>query len=123
MRVGEGPPSAPIPLVLLAILRLLLALGAAEVLAPGRPALAPVAGLALPLYVLLLPAGVAELVWRGHALTLAAAAALFLASRWLPATLRRPALAGAALLAGLLLAATADLSQGLGSPALEISPG
>lgn len=123
MRVGEGPASAPIPLLLLTGLRLLIALSAAEALAPGRPVLAPIAGLALPLYVLLLPADLARQVWGGQGLTVAAAATLFLVARWLPASLRRPALAGAALLAGLLLAAAADLSQGMAGPALEISPG
>ncbi len=115
IRIGEGPESALIPLLVLAGLRLLVALAAAEALAPGRPLLAPFAGGALPLYVLLLPARLARALWGGPAaFTLGAAAVLFLAARWLPASLRRPTLGAATLLAGLLLAQAALLSQRLG---------
>ena len=115
LRIGEGPESDLIPLLVLAGLRLLLALAAAETLAPGRPLLAPFAGIALPLYVLLLPARLARALWGGPAaFTLLAAAVLLLAARWLPASLRRLALGAATLLAGLLLAQAALLSQRLG---------
>ncbi|HEX4962945.1 MAG TPA: hypothetical protein VF173_19085 [Thermoanaerobaculia bacterium] len=114
MRIGEGPESRPLPLALLTLLRLLLALAAAETLAPGRPFLAPLAAAALPLYVLLLPARLAHTLWGSPAaFTLAAAAILFLAARWLPPSLRRPALGAATLLAGLCLAQVALLSQKL----------
>jgi len=115
MRTGEGPASAPLAFVALVLLRMLLALGAAEALAPGRPLLAAAAGLALPLYALLLPAPLARALGaHGQWLTLAAASLLLLGARWLPPALRRPALLGGALLAGLYLGQANHLSQGLG---------
>jgi hypothetical protein len=115
LRVGEGLESALVPLVALALLRALLALGAAEALAPGRPVLAVAAGPGLLLYGLLLPAQLAQdLGAHGQWLTLAAAALLLLGARWLPAPLRRPALLGAALLAGFYLGQAARLSAELG---------
>ena len=60
LRTGEGPASAPAVFLALVLLRALVALGAAEALAPGRPLLAVAAGLALPLYALLLPAPLAH---------------------------------------------------------------
>lgn len=125
MRTGEGPASAPAAFIALVLLRMLLALGAAEALAPGRPLLAAAAGLALPLYALLLPAPLAHsLGAHGQWLTLAAAALLLLGARWLPPALRRPALLGGALLAGLYLGQATHLSQGLGQPAFPpmVSP-
>lgn len=114
LRMGEGPGSTPAVLAVLAVLRTLIALGAAEALSPGRPRLAAAAGLALPLYALLLPAPLAQSLGRhGQWLTLAAAALLFLAARWLPPNLRRPALLAATLLAGLYLGAAVKLSQEL----------
>ncbi|HEV8578495.1 MAG TPA: hypothetical protein VGX68_05375 [Thermoanaerobaculia bacterium] len=122
LRTGEGPASEPLPLAALAALRALVALGAAESAAPGRPRLAGAAGLALPLYGLLLPARLAGLLWRqGQALTLGAATLLLLTARWLPASLRRPALAGATLLAGAFLAQAADLSRQLAPLSIEHS--
>ena len=117
LRIGEGPESALIPLAILAGLRLLVSLAAAETLAPPghRPVFAPFAGGVLPLYVLLLPARLARALWGGPAaFTLGAAAVLFLAARWLPVSLRRLALGAATLLAGLLLAQAGLLSQRLG---------
>jgi hypothetical protein len=117
MRTGEGPASAPLAFLALVALRMLLALGAAEALAPGRPLLAPAAGLALPLYALLLPAPLAHALGsHGRWLTLAAAALLLLAARWLPPALRRPALLAGTLLAGLCLGQATHLSQGLSQP-------
>lgn len=117
MRIGEGPESGPFALAFLILLRTLLALGVAEALAPGRPVFAPVAGAALPFYYLLLPSAVATVLWRGgQGITLGAAALLLLAARWLPQGLRRTALLGAALLAGLLIARAGDLSQALSGP-------
>ncbi len=124
LRVGEGP-SSPLPVLLLAAAcRLLVALGAGEVLAPGRPLLALLAGLALPLYLLLLPAQLSRpLVASAGWLPLAASAALFLAARFLPPRLRRPGLAAAVLLAGVFLGLAADLSQALaGQPLPPLPP-
>lgn len=126
LRIGQGPPSALPFLFAGAACRLLVSLGAGELLLParaGRPVFAVAAGLALPLVLPLLPADVraallAERAW----ITLAAAALLFLAARWLPERLRRPALAAAALLAGLVLARAAQLSHDLSTlplPPLE----
>ncbi|MEO6195676.1 MAG: hypothetical protein ABIS20_21860 [Thermoanaerobaculia bacterium] len=115
MRTGEGPASAPLAFIALVLLRMLLALGTAEALTPGRPLLAAAAGLALPLYALLLPAPLAHALGaHGQWLTLAAASLLLLGARWLPPTLRRPALLGGTLLAGLYLGQATHLSQGLG---------
>jgi hypothetical protein len=117
MRTGEGPESAPTVLALQILLRMLLALGVAEALVPGKPVFAPMAGAALPFYYLLLPSAVAAVLWRsGQGITLGAASLLLLAARWLPRGLRRIALIGAALLAGLLIARAGDLSQAFSGP-------
>jgi len=115
MRIGEGPESALVPFLTLAILRTLAALGAAEALAPGGPLLATAAGPGLVLYGFLLPAQVVHALGsRGQWLTLATAALLLLGARWFPPGLRRPALLGAALLAGLYLGQAARVSAELG---------
>lgn len=117
LRVGEGLPSAPLPLAAAVLCRLLLSLAAGETAAPGRPVFAPAAGLALPLYWLVLPAALADALSRsGALLTLGAASGVLLAARWLPERLRRPALAAAILLAGLVLAQASTLSQSLANP-------
>jgi hypothetical protein len=114
-RIGEGPESAVIPFLALVILRALAALGAAEALAPGPPRFAAAAGPGLVLYGFLLPAQLAQaLGTRGQWLTLATAALLLLGARWFPASLRRPALLSAALLAGLYLGEAARISAELG---------
>lgn len=119
VRAGEGPESGPLPLALLVVCRLLLGLAAGEIVAPGRPLFATAAGVAFPLYWLLLPANLANLLTQSGALvTLGASALVLLAARWLPERLRRPALAAAILLAGLVLAQAATLSQTLASPTL-----
>ena len=119
LRTGEGPASAPAVFLALALLRALVALGAAEALAPGRPALAVAAGPALALYALLLPAPLAHaLAAHGQWLTLASAALLLAAARWLPLALRRPALLAAALLAGLYFSQATRLSATLAVPPL-----
>jgi hypothetical protein len=116
VRTGEGPASSPTVLLLLVILRGLVALGAAEALAPGRPLLAVAAGPGLLLYGLLLPAQLAQALGaRGHWLTLASAALLLLAARWLPSSLRRVVLLGATLLAGLYCSQAVTLSERLGA--------
>lgn len=115
MRVGEGPESGLLPFLALVALRALAALGAAEALAPGRPLLAAAAGPGLLLYGLLLPGRLAQaLTAHGQWTTLGAAALLLLGARWLPANLRRPALLGATLLAGLYFGEAARLSQEIG---------
>jgi hypothetical protein len=115
-RAGEGPESAFVPFLALVALRALAALGAAEALAPGPPLLAAAAGPGLLLYGLLLPAQLSHALGdHGQWLTLAAAALLLLGARWFPLPLRRPALLGATLLAGLYLGQAARLSAGLGT--------
>lgn len=122
LRVGEGPSGRLGPFVITVVCRLLISLAAGEAAAPGRPLLAVLGGLALPVYWLLLPAELAQALQRGgHLLTLGAAALLFLAARWLPAALRRPALGAATLLAGLFLAQAAGISQTM-IPAPEPMP-
>jgi hypothetical protein len=117
LRTGDGLASPPAVFVSLVLLRALLAAGAAEALAPGRPLLAVAAGLALPLYALLLPSPLARaLAAHGRWLTLAAAALLLAAARWFPAKLRRPALLAGALLAGLVLGQATRLSGTLAVP-------
>ncbi|HEY4589455.1 MAG TPA: hypothetical protein VII86_09510 [Thermoanaerobaculia bacterium] len=114
-RIGEGPESAVVPFLALVILRALAALGAAEALAPGPPLLAAAAGPGLVLYGFLLPAQLVHALGaRGQWLTLTTAALLLLGARWFPAGLRRPALLGATLLAGLYLGQAARLSAELG---------
>ncbi|HEV7517764.1 MAG TPA: hypothetical protein VGR07_15805 [Thermoanaerobaculia bacterium] len=123
LRVGEGP-RGPLPLLFAAALcRLLVTLGAGEAVAAGRPLLAGVAGLALPLYYLCLPTPLKRAIAAsGSWLTLGAATVLFLTARWLPASLRRPTVIAAALLAGLFLAQAGDLSQVLPTPPLPPMP-
>ncbi len=123
MRIGEGPQGTLVPFLALVALRTLAALGAAETLAPGRPLLAAAAGPALLLYGFFLPAPLAHaLSVRSQWLTLGAAALLLLGARWLPPPLRRPALLGATLLAGLYLGQAARLSQELGVPLQRMPP-
>jgi hypothetical protein len=123
MRVGEGPESDVLPFLALVALRTLAALGAAEALAPGRPLLAAMTGPGLLLYGFLLPAQLAHALGaRGQWVTLAAAALLLLGVRWLPANLRRPALLGATLLAGLYFGQAARLSSELGIPLQPLPP-
>jgi hypothetical protein len=123
LRTGDGPASAPAAFIVLTLLRALIALGAAEALAPGPPRLAVAAGLALPVYALLLPAPLARaLALHGQWLTLAAAALLLAAARWLPPALRRPALLAGALLAGLFLGQAVRVSETLAVPPLPPMP-
>jgi hypothetical protein len=117
LRAGEGPASRPVALALLAALRALISLASAETLALERPRFAMAAGLALPFHLLLLPAALAQALGRhGQWFTLGAAALLFLGARWLPGSLRRPALVAATLLAGLYFGEAAWLSQAVASP-------
>lgn len=114
LRMGEGPESPRGLLLAAAACRVLVAAGAGESLAPGRPWAGLAAGLALPLELLFLPRPLLHLLLRqGDGLTLGAAALLFLLARWLPARLRRPSLLAATLLAALFLARAAALSAGM----------
>lgn len=123
LRAGEGPASPPAILALAAACRALTALGAGETLAPGRPLFAVAAGLALPAWFLVVPADLTDTLLRqGAAFPAGAAALLFLAARWLPMRLRRPALAAATLLAGMLFAQAALVSQTLAAPAQQVMP-
>ena len=119
LRTGDGLASGRPAFLALVLLRMLVALGAAEALAPGRPLLAVAAGLALPLYCLFLPSPLARaLLAHSGWLTLAAAALLLAAARWLPSTFRRPALLAGALLAGLVFAQATRGSETLAVPPL-----
>ncbi len=123
LRIGEGPKSPAALIAAGAACRLLVGLGAGELLLPARrgtagdgsrPVAAVAAGLALPASFLLLKVDLrAALLDTGAWLTLAAAALLFVAARWLPVRLRRPALAAAVLLAGLYFGQAAELSANL----------
>lgn len=114
LRIGEGQ-SGPLGLVFALIgCRALMALGAGEALAPGRPRLAPAAAAGLAGYLLFLPRPIAAALLTQQGLfPFAAAALLFAAARWLPERLRRPALLAAALLTGLGLTLAADLTREL----------
>jgi hypothetical protein len=123
LRAGEGPASPLLVAALAAACRLLVALGAGEAVAPGRPLLALAAAPALVAWFYVIPADLADLLLRsGAAFTTGAAALLFFAARWLPASLRRPGLVAAALLAGLLFAQAAVLSGTLGGPVFSPLP-
>jgi hypothetical protein len=123
LRVGEGPNGGATALLLAAACRLVIGLGAGEVFAPRRPLLALAAGLALPAWALVLPRELQAPLWAGGgAFTLAGAALLFLAARFLPPRFGRPALAGATLLAGGLIAQAAVLSQALSAQPLPPLP-
>jgi hypothetical protein len=102
-------------------LRLPLALAAGELVAGGPRRWAPAAGVALPAAVLLLWPGAMVAALGADRLTLYAAAACLVAARWLPARLRRLALAAGLVLAALFLARAGAVSHGLGT--VERVPG
>jgi hypothetical protein len=109
---STGEEASPWFLALRIACRVLLALGAGEVLAPGRAIWAPLAGLALPAYLLLLPPDLRLTLWHhGGAPTLAAGTLVLLATRWLPPSLRRAALAVGALLVAAFLLEASRLDQ------------
>jgi hypothetical protein len=122
LRAGESRVG-PLPVLLMAAAcRLLVAVGAGETVSPGRPLAAILAGLGLAAYWLALPAGVVGVLRQsGHLFTSGAAVLLFLIARWVPPRLRRPALAGAVLLAGYFLATAAEISQALAGQ-IQIDP-
>ncbi|QQR75796.1 MAG: hypothetical protein IPJ17_09565 [Holophagales bacterium] len=99
LRIGEGPSAGSVGLAIAWLVRLLLALAAAEILTGPRLA-APAAGAALPIFWLALaPTIRATIAAEGTYATLAVASLALLVSRWLPAHFRR-----ATVVAGLLLA-------------------
>lgn len=114
LRIGWGPaPAATWPLLAAAALRVPLALAAGELVA-GTPRLwTPLAGPALVAAARLWPAELRAALALDR-LTLAAAAVLLLASRFLPLRQRRAAGAAGLLLAILFLSRAAEVSGILG---------
>jgi hypothetical protein len=122
LRTGEGPASPPVNLALLVGCRLLLALAAGELFVAGPPRCATAAGVAFLAYLPLLPPAVRQVLWsQGLHLTCAAAALLLLGARWLPAALRRVAVAAGLLLAAVVLAQAGHVSQAMAT-GIEVNP-
>jgi hypothetical protein len=115
LRAGEGPEGSEPRFLLLIGCRLALILAAGELpLAGARPRWAAAGGVALLLYLPLLPAPLRAVLWdQGLQLTCAAAALLLLVVRWLPRGLRRPAFAIGLLLAAMVLGQAGRVSQAL----------
>lgn len=106
-RGGEATLSSGLGLAVLA--RLLVALGAAETLAPmpesGRPCWTFPAAVGLAAWPLLAPGELfGGLLETGMLVPLGASGVLFLAARWLPNRLHRPTILAATLLASLVFA-------------------
>ena len=122
LRVGEGADGVA-AVALAAAARLLVALGAGEIAVPRRPLAAPAAGAAVALYTWLLPPEVSGPLWSaGSVFTQAAAAVLFAAAPFLPRRFRVPALAGATLLAAVVLAQAMAVSQAVSAQPLPPLP-
>jgi hypothetical protein len=115
LRAGEGPESSEPRFLLLIGCRLALMLAAGELpLLVGRPRWAAAGGIALLLYLSLLPAPLRAVLWnQGLQLTCGAGALLLLAVRWLPRALRLPAFAIGLLLAAIVLGQAGHVSQAL----------
>jgi hypothetical protein len=115
LRAGEGPESSEPRFLLLIGCRLALMLAAGELpLIAARPRWAAAGGVALLLYLTLLPAPLRAVLWnQGLQLTCAAGALLLLGVRWLPRALRRPAFAIGLLLAAIVLGQAGRVSQAL----------
>lgn len=112
LRTGRGPASGLAVLGLAALCRVPLALAAGEAAWGPVGWLATLAGLTLPLSLAGLAAPVRTALGPDLA-TLGAATALLLAARFLPLSLRRPAVIAAILLAALYLDRTRDISAAL----------
>jgi hypothetical protein len=120
LRAGEGPPTSPARLALLAGCRLALALAGGELLTPGKPRWVVAGGGALLIYLPMLPQEVRGVLWsQGLQLTCGAAALLLLLARWLPRALRLPALAAGLLLGAVALAQAGRVSQAL-APGIDV---
>jgi len=115
LRAGEGPEGSEPRFLLLIGCRLALILAAGELpLVGARPRWAAAGGVALLLYLPLLPAPLRAVLWdQGLQLTCAAGALLLLAVRWLPRGLRLPAFATGLLLAAIVLSQAGRVSQAL----------
>jgi len=114
VRIGAGPVPGEGALLAATLLRLPLALAAAETLAGPPRWAAPLAAAALPLAVLAWPEALRAVLGPDR-LTLAAAAALLVSARFLRGRPGRFAAAAGLVLAALFLARAGDLSQALGA--------
>lgn len=112
LRLGRGPAVGLAGLLLAALARLPLALAAGEAASGPVRWLATLAGALLPLSLLGLAAPLRAAV-GADLLTLGSATLLLVAARFLPLSLRRPAVFAGVLLAALFLDRTADLSFAL----------
>lgn len=115
LQVGRGPMPGLAALLLGTFARLALAGAAAEATVARPRWLAPLAGLALPLSAGLYSTALREALGP-ELITLAAATALLLAARFVPAPFRRPAVAAALVLAALFLARAGVRSNALEPP-------
>lgn len=114
LRAGEGPETSAPRFLLLIGCRLALMLVAGELPLLTRPRWAAAGGVALLLYLPLLPAPLRGVLWdQGLWMTCGAAALLLLAVRWLPQALRLPAFAIGLLLAAMVLGQAGRVSQAL----------
>ncbi|MEM7481314.1 MAG: hypothetical protein AAF481_09085 [Acidobacteriota bacterium] len=118
LRTGEGPWSRPAVLAFATACHGLVALAAGEATtgrATGpRPVFAPLAALALPLYLFLLPEALRDVLHaEGWGITALACGLLLFAARWLPPRLRRPALFAAIALWSLFLGLASETSTRL----------
>ncbi len=125
VRIGWGPVPQRGALLGAALLRLPLALAAAEVALNSPRFVTPAAGLGLAGAVALWPEPLLAALGADRA-TLYVAILLLLFARFLPARLRRPAAVAAVALAALFLARAGEVSQALGLtetvPAEALSP-
>ncbi|MEO8274636.1 MAG: hypothetical protein ABI639_00340 [Thermoanaerobaculia bacterium] len=109
LRVGRGPAAGLASILLAATGRAALALAAGEAAAGAVSGFALLAGIALPLSVLGFPEAIRAAL-QPDFLTLGAAALLLLLARFVPPSLRRPAVFAALVLAAIFLDRTRDLS-------------
>lgn len=112
LRVGRGPAAGLAGLALAALCRVPLALAAGEAASGPVRGFATLAGVALPLSLIGFSVPVRATL-GSDILTLGAASLLLVTARFLPASLRRPAVAAGILLAAYFLDRTGDLSAAL----------
>ena len=112
LRVGRGPVAGLSGLLLAALCRVPLALAAGEAATGPVRLSAPLAGVMLPLSLVGFSAPVRAAL-GADLMTLGAAATLLLAARFLPSSLRRPAVFAGVLLAALFLDRSGELSAAL----------